>query len=90
MSAPPADRGALDAGSIDSATFTAERTWGGEGTTFTCGLCGLRFTHGERVCASCPIHAGCELVRCPNCGYQFPRESKLVRWVTGVLRGGRP
>jgi Fe2+ transport system protein FeoA len=51
-------------------------------TAFACALCGLRFTHGGQVCASCPITHGCEdLVRCPRCGYQFPRGSRTVAWL---------
>jgi Fe2+ transport system protein FeoA len=50
-------------------------------TAFACALCGLRFTHGGQVCASCPITHGCEdLVRCPRCGYQFPRGSRTLAW----------
>jgi Fe2+ transport system protein FeoA len=49
---------------------------------FACALCGLRFTHGGQVCASCPLTGGCdELVRCPRCGYQFPRGSRTVAWL---------
>jgi hypothetical protein len=48
------------------------------GTEFTCALCGARFTHGEEVCGTCPLAAGCDLVRCPACGYQFPRRSALA------------
>ena len=54
----------------------------GAENAFACALCGLRFTHGGQVCASCPITHGCqELVRCPRCGYQFPRGSRLVDWL---------
>ena len=56
------------------------------GTVFQCGLCGLRFTHGGRVCGACPIGAGCDLVRCPGCGYQFPRGSRTVEWLVGWFR----
>jgi len=53
-----------------------------EATAFACALCGLRFTHGGQVCASCPITHGCdELVRCPRCGYQFPRGSRTLAWL---------
>ena len=56
---------------------------------FACALCGLRFTHGGQVCASCPITHGCEeLVRCPRCGYQVPRGSRLVDWLERLFRGG--
>ena len=58
-------------------------------TVFTCGLCGLRFTHGDRVCAACPIGVGCDLVRCPRCGYQFPRGSRTVEWLRRLWRGRR-
>ena len=53
-------------------------------TRFQCALCGLRFTHGGRVCGACPLGAACDLVRCPGCGFQFPRGSptleRLRRW----------
>lgn len=61
----------------------------GEASVFQCGLCGLRFSHGERACGSCALGAGCELVRCPGCGYQFPRESRLLRWLQRVTSGWR-
>jgi ferrous iron transport protein A len=50
----------------------------GDATEFTCALCGTRFTHATLVCASCPLNAGCEVIKCPSCGYQFPRRSRLV------------
>lgn len=49
-----------------------------EASAFTCGLCGNRFTHGGLVCGTCPMQTGCALVRCPNCGFQFPRSSRIV------------
>jgi Fe2+ transport system protein FeoA len=56
-------------------------------TAFACALCGLRFTHGGQVCASCPITHGCEdLVRCPRCGYQFPRGSSTLAWAARLWR----
>jgi Fe2+ transport system protein FeoA len=58
-------------------------------TAFACALCGLRFTHGGQVCASCTITRGCEdLVRCPRCGYQFPRGSRTLAWVARLWRRG--
>ena len=57
---------------------------------FACALCGLRFTHGGQVCASCPITQGCEeLVRCPRCGYQFPRGSRILDWLQRLFGRGR-
>ena len=58
-----------------------------EATAFECPLCGGRFSHGTLVCGACPQNAGCEVIKCPSCGYQFPRRSRIVdivkRWVGG-------
>lgn len=58
------------------------------GTVFDCPLCGMAFTHGEQVCGSCPLSAGCDIVRCPSCGYSFPRTSWIVEWVRRLTRRG--
>jgi len=55
-------------------------------TEFRCGLCGARFTHGTMACGSCPLHAGCDVVKCPKCGFQFPRSSRLVEWTRALVR----
>ncbi len=56
---------------------------------FTCGLCGSRFSHGVESCHSCVLASGCQLVRCPGCGYQFPRSSRIVDWVRRLARRWR-
>ncbi len=61
-------------------------------TEFRCPLCGAGFTHGALACGSCPLNAGCDIVKCPHCGYQFPRTSKVVEWARRLARraaGGR-
>ncbi|MCX8104105.1 MAG: ferrous iron transport protein A, partial [Candidatus Bipolaricaulota bacterium] len=51
-----------------------------------CALCGFEFAEADarRPCASCPLGTQCDLVCCPNCGYQTPGEpqwlSRLRRW----------
>jgi hypothetical protein len=60
----------------------------GEATAFHCALCGARFTHGDQVCAACPLRAACDVVVCPSCGFQFPRASVLVTWLRRRF-GGR-
>ena len=47
-------------------------------------LCGAGIAGGG--CATCPLAWSCDLVRCWRCGYQFPRESRLVAWVKRRLR----
>jgi Fe2+ transport system protein FeoA len=47
-----------------------------------CSMCGHSYDPDQHLaCQSCPMHSGCSLVCCPNCGYQTvdPRKSKLVR-----------
>jgi hypothetical protein len=58
-------------------------------TAFTCGLCGRPFTHAGRACRPCPLRAGCDLVQCPHCGFQFPRASRVVEWARRLLAGWR-
>ena len=60
----------------------------GVATEFTCSLCGARFTHGTLVCVSCPLNAGCEVVKCPSCGFQSPRRSRIVDAVRRVFGSG--
>jgi hypothetical protein len=41
----------------------------------TCGFCARTFApdEGQPACTSCPLRGGgCQLVRCPNCGYENP------------------
>lgn len=57
-----------------------------EATEFTCSLCGSRFRHGTLVCVSCPLNAGCEVVKCPSCGFQSPRRSRIVDFVRRVFK----
>jgi Fe2+ transport system protein FeoA len=51
-----------------------------------CPLCGGGIEGGGRGCASCPLSWNCDLLRCPRCGYQFPRGSRLLAWAKRLLR----
>lgn len=46
-----------------------------------CPLCGYRFEADsvKSACGGCPLSGHCHLVRCPNCGYDMPKEPKLVK-----------
>ncbi len=47
-----------------------------------CSLCGHKFKLDESIpaCEGCPLHKGCHLVRCPNCGYDnFPTPEILKK-----------
>ncbi len=51
-----------------------------------CPLCGAGIEGGGRGCASCPLAWNCDLLRCPRCGYQFPRGSRILAWAKRLLR----
>jgi len=53
-----------------------------------CALCGYLLRSAERAvaCKRCPIARGCRLIRCPACGYEWPEESPLIRWLTQHLQ----
>jgi Fe2+ transport system protein FeoA len=50
-----------------------------------CPLCGAGITGGGSSCASCPLAWSCDLLRCPRCGYEFPRGSRLLAWAKRLL-----
>jgi hypothetical protein len=42
-----------------------------------CALCGYEFDSTALSChSSCPLAAGCNIVCCPNCGYQTVDEKR--------------
>jgi len=56
-----------------------------------CPLCGHSFTEetAANECRSCTLFAGCQWVRCPKCGYEWPREPRIVRWLRARLGFGK-
>jgi DNA-directed RNA polymerase subunit RPC12/RpoP len=58
-------------------------------TVFRCALCGARFSHAGLVCRTCPMRPACDVVQCPNCGYQFPRSSKTLDWLKRAFARAR-
>jgi hypothetical protein len=46
-----------------------------------CAFCGYEFTkeEGSQGCRSCPVKAGCNMVKCPRCNYEIPPEPAWVR-----------
>jgi len=46
-----------------------------------CPLCGYEFNENDAgaTCKGCPMSGGCNMVKCPNCGYDLPGESKLLK-----------
>lgn len=55
---------------------------------YKCPLCGYEFTRSDERCRACPMAKSCNVVCCPNCGYGFAKESRLVNWVRRLLRSG--
>lgn len=52
-----------------------------------CPLCGKSFDENrtENTCQGCPLHGKCNMVKCPGCGYEMPRESRLLK-ILGALK----
>ena len=47
-----------------------------------CLFCGFEFLleEAKSACSSCPI-SSCDKLRCPNCGYEYLPEPKLIRYI---------
>ena len=60
-----------------------------------CSLCGFEFKEeeGQAACKGCPISRSCSLVKCPNCGYEIPKEPNLIkslkRWKERIYEAKR-
>ncbi|MEI7905319.1 MAG: hypothetical protein WCI43_07895 [Candidatus Firestonebacteria bacterium] len=53
---------------------------------YKCSMCGKEFGEEEAGtgCKNCPMHSkGCNLIRCPNCGYEWPPEPKWLKKLFG-------
>lgn len=48
-----------------------------------CAFCDFEFDEASAVkaCQACSMFGGCQKVRCPKCGYESPRETRMVRWI---------
>ena len=46
-----------------------------------CPLCGHESDEFIIACESCMLNKSCKLTCCPNCGYKFPTESKIVNFI---------
>jgi len=55
---------------------------------YKCPLCGLEFDDAGALCHSCPMSKNCKVICCPNCGYGFTDESRLVEWLKRRLSFG--
>lgn len=54
-----------------------------------CALCGYEFggDEGQTNCPGCPLAGLCSMVRCPNCGYDNPRGSKVGNAIHRMWHG---
>ena len=52
----------------------------------TCPLCGAKASFGSSACAVCPLGSRCEVLCCPNCGYEFVEKSVVYDFFQGLFR----
>lgn len=50
-----------------------------------CSLCSYSF-RGAECHSGCPFAAGCRMVRCPRCKYEFVDESTIINLFKKLLR----
>ena len=55
-----------------------------------CPLCGHESPEFIIACESCMLNKNCKLVCCPNCGYKFPQESKIVNFFLKKFKKEKP
>lgn len=56
-----------------------------------CALCGFEFNEKEaqRACSGCVLIKSCNLVKCPNCGYESPLEPRFIKKIRAWRREKR-
>jgi hypothetical protein len=54
-----------------------------------CSLCGFKFDEDESIscCEGCALSRNCNMIRCPNCGFEVPAEPKLIKVLKKLRRG---
>jgi len=58
----------------------------GSPARYKCPLCGCEFDASDQRCHSCPMARTCSVICCPNCGYGFATQSRLVGWLKRIFR----
>ena len=56
------------------------------GVKQNCPLCSFQFDGAQAACGGCPMFSGCSMLKCPNCQYEFPMESKIVSWLQKIFK----
>lgn len=48
-----------------------------------CSFCGHSFSEmeGKSGCSGCPMSKACNKNKCPNCGYEIPKEPALIKFI---------
>lgn len=59
-------------------------------TWIACAVCGYHYDPAENPsCGTCPLHRGCSMSCCPNCGTSNinPVASKAASWARRLMKG---
>ncbi|WP_202708581.1 hypothetical protein [Sporosalibacterium faouarense] len=48
-----------------------------------CSFCGYEFQADESKigCSGCPLSGTCNKYKCPNCGFEIPKEPKIIKLI---------
>ena len=55
--------------------------------TYECPLCSTDF-EGAACHSTCPMSRGCDMVRCPRCGYEFVESGRILDMLRRWIRRG--
>lgn len=53
-----------------------------------CAFCNHEFdeTQAQRSCKGCAKFGGCNMIKCPKCGYEVPPETKWLKRLASLLK----
>ena len=53
-----------------------------------CSLCYKEFNdvQAHNSCSACLLTSGCQMIKCPNCGYEMPVESNWAKKIVNLFQ----
>lgn len=53
-----------------------------------CSFCGYSFSNADVIesCAGCPLKRTCNKYKCPKCGFEIPKQTKIAKIIKKLWR----